>query len=563
MENSMESYDQKILLGSPSKAGNTFFVKKRKWSFFALATVMMVSQFTVLNKDSYGQKYTKKLRIPANIQLRNQLLWTKKSYRMGDMSGKVAWEKLDKIANKGAQLYQADRVVLLQTQASLLQEAGYPILASIFASQALKTSQRPLERSLESTWELLHQVSEKKPIQTILEIVAEQVNLGGKIPPSFKNNWRYITANAAARRGDYDVALAQYNLLRIQDKYFLSAKYQQAMILVEQNKLEQAETALKSIIFSKENDDGLTSTEKNLIDYTLLALGRIYYERGKFEDSIKSYRLVSKNGPNFYDALFEQSWAFFMGGYPMHALGAIHGAESPFFSQVFNPESTMLKSMIYYWLCQYDESRNALADFMEKHGSAIEELNEFLDRQRSDYELGYQLFENMVSGVSGKSLGLPHSILKTNAERDSMLFLRDQYAAVVEEKARLDAKGIFSTRNSTERANEYLDRWIASLRKEIGKRFITELQETKKDFERLYAQAQFLYVELLMSEKDQILGKNLHASTKITRVAQQFKVSGWADKTQAWKDSRTGEYWWDEVGFYITPVASRCQGAPQ
>ena len=310
-----------------------------------------------------------------------------------------------------------------------------------------------------------------------------------------------------------------------------------------------------------EDTSSVTSgAESELLDYTMLALGRIFYEKGKFEESIKSYRLVNKNGPNFYDALFEQSWAFFMGGYPMHALGAIHGAESPFFSQVFNPEATMLRSMIYYWLCRYDESRNALADFMEKHAAAIEELNEFLDRQRSDYEVGYQLFENMISGVSGQSLGLHHSILKTNAERDSMLFLRDQYAAVVEEKTRLNTKGIYGSRESIGRAQDYLDRWMTSLRREIGKRFLAELSETKKDYDRLYAQAQFLYVELLMSEKDQILGKSLHASTKITKVAQQLKVSGWADKTQAWKDSRTGEYWWDEVGYYITPVGSKCQG---
>ena len=46
--------------------------------------------------------------------------------------------------------------------------------------------------------------------------------------------------------------------------------------------------------------------------------------------------------------------------------------------------------------------------------------------------------------------------------------------------------------------------------------------------------------------------------SKITHVAKKMKVDGWADKTQAWKDSRTGEYWWDEMGYYITPVDSMC-----
>lgn len=509
-------------------------------------------------KKSAGIRKTK---LPMRTQLHNQLVAIKKSYRMGEITAKEAWERLDNLANKGSGLIQADRVGLLQSQAALLKEAGFPILSAIYSSQAIKTAERPLSRDLNPSWEILNEVSEKKPIQTILEIVADQVDLRGKNPPSFNSNWHYIAGNAAAKKGDLDIAAEYMGRLKVQDKYFLPAKYQQAMIYVDQNKLEKAEIALKSILFTVTQTQPTISQNAttNLTDYTHLALGRIYYERGKFDDSIKSYRNVAKNGPNFYDALFEQSWSFFMGGYPMHALGALHGAESPFFQQVFNPEATMLRSMIHYWLCRYDDSRNALADFMEKHAASIEDLNEFLDRQRSDSEVAYQLFENMVSGVSGRSLGLPHAILKTNSERDSMLFLRDQYAAVLEENARLDAKGIFGSKDRTERAADYLDRWMASLRREIGKRFMAELNETKKDYERLYTQAQFLYVELLMSEKDQILGKNLHAATKITKVSQQYKVNGWADKTQAWKDSRNGEYWWDEVGFYINPVGSSCQ----
>ena len=81
------------------------------------------------------------------------------------------------------------------------------------------------------------------------------------------------------------------------------------------------------------------------------------------------YRMVNRDGTNFYDSLFEQSWAFFMGGYPMHALGALYAAESPFYTEVFNPEAPMLRSMVHYWLCRYDDSRNALAvaQWLEKN----------------------------------------------------------------------------------------------------------------------------------------------------------------------------------------------------
>jgi hypothetical protein len=248
-----------------------------------------------------------------------------------------------------------------------------------------------------------------------------------------------------------------------------------------------------------------------------------------------------------------------MAGYPNHALGAIHSIESPFFAQVFNPEGQILKSIVYYWMCRYEDSRTALADFMDKHSVAVESLGTFLDRQQLGEEAGYQLFENLISGVSGDALGIPREVLVTAAEKDTMMHVRDQFAAVIEERSRLEAKGIFGSKKGVTKPMEYMDRWVAALRGDIGKKFVAELRAMKSDYERLYDQAQFLYVELLMSEKEQILGKELHASNKISKVSMKQNVSGWGRKTQSWAaDSEKNEFWWDEVGFYIYRVEPMC-----
>lgn len=493
------------------------------------------------------------------VLLHEQLTALKRSYRLGEITRRSAWEQFAKLHDRGAQMTKDDRVALLQTQATMLVEAGYPILAAIYASQAVKIAPNPVHRDMEPAWSILRRVSEKRPIQSVLEILADNVSPKSDVP-AFGSDWNYLAGNAAARRGETAKALDFYGSLKIDDRYFFPAKYQQAMIYVDQDKLGEAEVSLKAIVYptSQRLSPLRESVRKQMADYAYAALGRIYYERENFLDSAKMYRQVNRGGLTFYDALFEQSWAFFMAGYPMHALGALHGAESPFYAEVFNPEAPLLRSIVYYWLCRYEDSRNALADFMEKHAPAVEKLSEFLDRQRLDTETAYQLFENLVSGVSGESLGVPKAILQTAAEKDSMLLVRDQYAAIIEEKARLEAKGIFGSKATMANPVDYMERWAAALRKDVGKRFLAELQDMKKDYDRLYAQAEFLYVELLMSEKDQILGKELHASSKITKVNRKLNVTGWGHDTQAWKDSRTGEYWWDEVGFYIVPVEPMC-----
>lgn len=492
--------------------------------------------------------------------LRERFGKLKREYRQGNISRRTMWDKLTALHDRGTQLSLEDRMSLLQTQATMLLEGGYPITAAIYAAQAIRIAERPAERELSQAWTILRRVSEKRPIQNLLDIVADKVDLGSRSAPAFGSDWSYFAANAAARAGDSAKALKLYAELRLDDRYFFPGKYQQAMMLIEQDKLKEAEASLKAILYpaSHKLSPLRESTRLELVDYALMALGRVYYERERFADSIKAYRAVKREGANFYDALFEQSWSFFMGGYPMHALGALHAVESPFYAKVYNPEAPIVRALVHYWLCRYEESRSALADFTETYAASVEKLEEFLDRQRLDSETAYQLFENLVSGVSGESLGIPQSILQTASEKDSMMLVRDQYASILEEKYRLETKGIFGSAKGASKPLDYMDRWAGALRKDIGKKFLAELVDMKKDYERLYAQAEFLYVELLMSEKDQLLGKELHASSKITRVSKRMKVSGWADKTQAWKDSRMGEYWWDEVGFYITPVESQC-----
>ena len=80
----------------------------------------------------------------------------------------------------------------------------------------------------------------------------------------------------------------------------------------------------------------------------------------------------------------------------------------------------------------------------------------------------------------------------------------------------------------------------------------------KDHFDELYDQSQFLYLELLMSQKDQILGKELHADSKMSKVTDKEAFSGWSRKTQSWEDNKF-EYWWDEIGFHVSTLGNVCR----
>jgi hypothetical protein len=496
----------------------------------------------------------------ANPQTNRRLLNLFEKYRKGELQKRPAWDALDTFVPKLTELTLDNRIAYEQVRAELLFLAGYPLLSSEHATRALSYSKSPYDEKHKPLWDILWKTSKVKPIQYLLEELAANLGLRDGNPPAFGNNWNYILANALAAKGEEASAKITYDKIVMQDRYFLPAQYQLGLIAIKQNKAQEAEAYFRAIL----NPTTLELAElrryemAELLNYTRMALGRLYYQERRFIESAQEYRLVRRSSILFYDAIFEQSWALFMAGSVKHALGALYSAHSPYFDDRFNPEGKVLESMIYYWVCRYDDARNSLADFAEKHRDAVANLGTFLDRQRLSPEAAYQLFENLITGVSEESIGIPISVLNTAAQSDVMLLVRDQYATLVEELNALETYGIYGSIPDIEPYKQILMARASLMRNDIGLRFLGELRNLKDHFDDLYDQSQFLYLELLMSQKDQILGKELHGESKLSKVTDKDAFSGWSRKTQSWEDNKF-EYWWDEIGFQVIDIEPECK----
>jgi hypothetical protein len=92
-------------------------------------------------------------------------------------------------------------------------------------------------------------------------------------------------------------------------------------------------------------------------DLAHLSMARTYYSASvrlnedgipkidakKLSAAVKYWNRVDVASEYWLDALFEQSWAYFMAGDYPHALGNIHTLESPYFPNSFYPEAEVLK----------------------------------------------------------------------------------------------------------------------------------------------------------------------------------------------------------------------------
>ena len=392
-----------------------------------------------------------------------------------------------------------------------------------------------------------------------MALLAQNIGLRDDLPPGWDNDWNYIVALSWAKKGRLLEAVREFKKLSPDDRNYFPASYRKAMLLNQYSKNDLAIRELKKFLYPGFLDRApLKKSEKeNLKNLSALALGRIYYEKSEFLKSIYYYRTVEKDSLQYYDALFEQSWALFMNGNPNHALGALYSLSTPFFSDRYNPESSILKAIIYFWICHYDKSKNALADFLEKHQSTIKLIERFANNKSLTPEIAFKVFKARINGQ--KVSEIPSDVLGYVVDQPTLFAPRDQLAAVLEEKQNLDKNGIFGIKKA-KTLSKNLGVWINSLEKEIGSLVIAELKELSVRFADHMKQAKFLYIELLMSEAKQKLGKNLHDSEIKASEDQTYKrLIGWNNnQNMSWATSDKDEVWWDEIGYHIAHVESQC-----
>ena len=485
-----------------------------------------------------------------------------KQFRKKEIDERGAWQAFAKLAAKYQKSIRAqDQSRLVQAQAVLLQKAGYPIAASIYAAHVLSRSKDPFAKTWLSSWKMIKRSADEKTTFEDITELAGKLGSPKKGVPRFGNDWNFFLGLSNFEKKDFKSALKYFQKLKMGDSLFVPAKFQEAMVFLELKDPTKAGDVLNRILNPTvlELSPILVSKKKEILDYVYLSLGRIHYESKNFKKATESYRKISRKSPLFYNALFEQSWSLFMSGYPSHALGMLYSVESPFFANHYNPEASILRAISFYWMCQYDHAKSALASFVENYSNDMTAIDKFVERKDLSPKKMYALFEDFLSGVSESSLGLSRRVLNSAATSESVMPYRNRYADIIEELNQLKETGVFGSKLLTQGVAKELEGIKKLIQNRIGKAFFREIKHIHTEFQRLKEQSDFLYVELLMSEKEQILGRELHSESKLKKASYKQKVKSWSKESMAWSGDDKNEFWWDEVGFHISKISSNCK----
>src|SRR5262249_24065293 len=235
----------------------------------------------------------------------------------------------------------------------------------------------------------------------------------------------------------------------------------------------------------------------------------------------------------------------------------IHTIEAPYFPNSHYPEAHILKAVIAFTTCQYEDATTIVARFRKKYEPIKTELEGILNRFKG--EGGEQQFYAFLKEVrTGKANLSPtvRPIVETSLS-DRQLLRNLEYVRVLDEEDARFKKAPASFKNSpvggdvTDALNLARDlaiRNAGTLAKERYQRNLDELNEHLRD-------ASKIIIDVTAAERNK-LDQQVVSGQLTKEESLTYGVVKPDDEHVLWPFD--GEYWRDELGFYRQVVTSKC-----
>ncbi len=465
-----------------------------------------------------------------------------------------------------------------------------------FYSAALNYFDRLVEKGHPRTLIWLASLSRKLPDATgILEKIGHYAE---KSPAALeatelapvRTQLYFLLGRFYYNRGDEESlkrALSFFQRVPEKDRVFPRAKLFEGITHVRMNNPLQGSRAFRQILSWTEANRGKMGV-REIDELARLQLARVFYQAGtvalrlawqkreqklyqtalnQFELSIKYYQTIPIESLNWLQALFEESWAFFMldaeirkiflkdyQGF-QRALGNIHTINAPFFEDYFflgKPESMILRAVIYYQNCRWDRAKETLNEFNAVYPEIVRDLGEIIKRHpdNNDY---FEFAERIMEGKSNLSDQMGRL---TRAVLMDRTLLR-QYTYVEELDRELNqVEKAEPAWKSTAIAGEILQ--DLSLQKSLaigqaGEMARNRLTRLRNNLSTLVGQGTDIEFEILEAERGRL---QQQARREVIRTEIKVEEPKVTDEHVVWPFR--GAYWKDELGYFRFVVRNAC-----
>ncbi len=408
------------------------------------------------------------------------------------------------------------------------------------------------EESLDKSLKIAQEYRDNELILYLTSVLPSEI-----LSPEMKETLRYFIAKDLYNRNEYERAWDVFNSVGIDNRLYLAARYHLGVLALRAGSFDIASRLFDQIVRINEPEDYYQG--KEIRELAILARARIFFEFGRFSDALKYYNMLDRNSPNYAIGLYEVAWTLYKKGDYANALAVLHSLTSPFFDLTYFPKAKLLEGVIYLDNCYYREALKALKIIRDHYNNLHYTLRKFYKtagRPDNYYNL---LVDYRTKKFRFAGSGRFKNITKLIAINKDFMVLHRHIMALDRELKRLDEIDLGE-------GEKFLRKIILKKRRRLVRNInvvaARRLKEVAGWIREFVKQADIVSYEIIRAER-KILQE--FAEGKPTRIEMteaqakkarsSFELTG-PDKL-FWDFE--GEYWEDEIGYYIYNIKSLCR----
>jgi tetratricopeptide (TPR) repeat protein len=337
-------------------------------------------------------------------------------------------------------------------------------------------------------------------------------------------------------------------------RYFPKAKFLQGISYVRQEQPKPAVEAFKDLLRVTVDTPHPTEDLKYFNQLAILSMARVFYSTGQFKQALKYYDQIPLDSVLWLDALFESSWAWFRIQNHEKALGNLHTLNSPFFKDEYYPEAPILEAVIFYSNCNYEKTRARIQEFRLTFEPLRDEIKGYLDSYADPTE-----FYNFLSKLqaSGTALSPRVQQILNAAYQDKELKRIATYVRELDREVDLirRSKSSWSKSQLADQIVQEIEVIKSIAVHEAGQLAKQRLQRVVAELNELISQSLKIEFEVASAEKG-IVSNDLGGEGMANKEKTAGPIYATDDEHIYWPF--TGEYWRDELGYYLYTIKSEC-----
>ena len=346
------------------------------------------------------------------------------------------------------------------------------------------------------------------------------------------------------RKKKFRRAMAHFSRIKSsRNSLFYKSLYQLGLIYAELNQVDQAVQ-----IFSK-----LESRRRGVTDSfrvaALMGKARSYYQGKKWEESVESYHMVPKDSVFWHDTLLEKSWALVRAGKLRSALSNFHTLHSSYYEDYYQPESLLLRAIIYIYICKHIEMEKVLDLFNRSYRPVYSQVNKIISRKSSSNIYYQALLLSADEQKRRHTIQYPVSVARRTLREGNVSAVHHYIVKLKQERDLIHGLPYSWKRSRIGRYSQKLiKRKLNQAQKKAGRMIIGHLKSIREELKGFFIQEQYLRYEMLKSKrrflKEKIANKNLKYKSIVDFDRSFYIQNGY----EYW--TFQGEYWLDELGNY-------------